>query len=485
MRKIGRGNMLVFFFYHKPLIAWSVQKMKYKNDVLISPGNPPFKSFRPLLLRRERGRFSSSFVGQRLMSVSSFVILLILLFSIQLYAQSYIIKTVITEETEIDQGSDLRISVIESHNLSINNNGAFIFSASLQNTPDGSNPRGIILFSEGEVKLLVKGNSTSSVSEKDFHDVSSPDINDDGTVVFCGTSFLPGEIIKSAIYKLGEDKPVAVISPGDQVQGLDATIKNVDCDGPRQLSLNNNGDIAFNATLSDGRSGLFLFTEEYGIKPVILEGDSLPGFKGSKTLTTWGAVINDKREIAFVETQSGIFLFRQGGIVPIKLPGERAPGTNEMVFWNTHISPITLGNNSEVVFRGDYIVPGGDSNKFKDRRGMGLFLWSEGDTDPLILTGNEVLGIEGRFLIYKGSLTKDAINDQGEIVASLSITKDSSGLYLISDVDIIPVFLTKDNPLGTEKIILTGTAGINNRGDIVFFGRDIQNNDMVFLAIKK
>lgn len=427
---------------------------------------------------------------------STFVFLCI--FEIQLHAQSYKVETIITEETELFPESDLRISTIFGHDLSINNTGDIVFCASLRNTPNGSSPSGIIFFSNGETKLLVKGNRTSTVSEDEFRDVSSPDINDNGTIVFCGTLFLPGDVTSQSIYKIVENNPIPVISFGDSVNGLEATIQSVDCFS-RGLSLNNNGDIAFNATLSNGRRGLFLFTDEGGIEPVILAGDPFSVFKGNEILVFANIpVINDLGEIVFLarfmwtdgirenqtNTASGVFLFSEGVIVPVKLPGAEAPGTNGNVFWDEHISWMTLGNNSEVVYRGDYLIPGGDENVLKDRRGMGLFLWTESDTNPLILTGDIVPETEGRFLFYKGTLTKDAINDQGEIAASFA-TRDKGGVFLISDEDIVPVFLTQNPPAGMEEVIFTGTSAINNRGDIVFFGRDIFNTDKVFLAIKE
>lgn len=240
-------------------------------------------------------------------------------------------------------------------------------------------------------------------------------------------------------------------------------------------------------------------TEE-GIQPIILDGDPFPVVNGNEILVfSHLPVLNDKGEIVFLarflkdegipesldKTVSGVFLYSEGEIIPVKLPGSEAPGTNGMVFWDEHISWVTVSNNSEVVFRGEYIVPGGDKNVLSDRKGVGLFLWSDGNTLPLILTGNEAPDNDNLFRFLKGKLIKNSINDHGEIVASFA-TDGVGGLFLISEGDIIPVVLSKNgNPNHGKRILFTDTTAINNRGDIVFFGEDISGHEGVYMAIKK
>ncbi len=356
---------------------------------------------------------------------------------------------------------------------------------------------GIILVSNDEVKLMVNTVDNRPTSENEFIQLSSPDINDSGTVVFYAMSAPDAtSTFKQKVYKFDEGELTPIVSPGDLVNGLDATIMFVNSSD--RLSLNNNGEVAFNATLSDDSKGIFLFTEE-GIQPVLLEGDQFPVFNGKETLVfAILPIINDKREIVVLarfvkdggdpnnsnDYSSGVFLVREGEIIHVKLPEEEAPGTNGMVFFREHMSWISLGNNSEVVFRGEYMVPGGDSNNMEDRRGSGVFLWSEGDTQPLALTEDRIDGVRGSVLGNPGTLVKNSINDSGEIAASLAMTH-TGGIFLFSNDNIVPAVLAKEIRQKLDTLIFTSTAAINNKGNIVFFGTDILGREGVFQAIKQ
>jgi len=400
-------------------------------------------------------------------------------------AQSYTIKNIQTNDTGFTTKLKfMNPSPTSNGSLFLNNKGEFVFI---------TNGR-LMLYSKGNIKSLANTVQTGFTNKNRYLEISSSNINDNGTVIFTGGVMVDIETIKVAIFKVMGNEVTSIVSSGDAVQGLESTIE--DSHSP---SLNNNGEIAFNATLSDSRSGLFLLTDE-GIQSIILESDPFPVFTGDETLVFADLpVINDKGEIVFLarflkdagspenldNRASGVFLYSEGEIVPVKLPGIEAPGTNGMVFWDEHTSGMTLGNNSEVVFRGEYMIPGGDENTLSDRKGSGLFLWFGGSTFPLILTGNETPGIDTRFLFSRGNLIKNTINDLGEIAVSFA-TGSLGGLFLLSSDEVNPVILSKNGNPDSKKIILfTYTAAINNRGDIVFFGTDITGREGVFLATKE
>ena len=253
--------------------------------------------------------------------------------------------------------------------------------------------------------------------------------------------------------------------------------------------------MAFSATLDDERRGLFVLTED-GIKPILLQEDSFPVFSGDEILEHVDLpVINDKGEIVFRgrfsesskipssinNSSEGVFLFREGEIIPVKLPGQQAPGTNGMVFGQGHSSWIALGNNSEVIYRGSFIKPGKNANDLRSGEGSGLYLWSDGETRILALEGDRIPGAKGSFISSPGILTKNTINDSGDIVLSAATTR-LGGLFLFSGEEITPIVLAQDPPPEIKGVILTSTASINNRGDIVFFGDDILRRTGVFLA---
>lgn len=403
-----------------------------------------------------------------------------------IYAQTYKINTIFRNDTGFT--AELKfsnLSATSNRSLSLNNRGEFVFI---------TNGR-VMHYSKGKIKSLANTVHTGPTGGNKFIDIGSTDINDNGIVIFTGVFMVDIETFEVAIFKVAEnDEIIPIVSFGDAVQGLESTIVD-----SHSSSLNNNDEIAFNANLSNGKHGLFLLTDE-SIQPIILAGDSFPVFTGDETLVFADLpVINDLGEIVFRarflkgggsmqnpdDTVSGVFLYREGRIIPVKLPGIEAPGTNGMVFWNAHTSWMTVANSSDVVFRGEYIIPDGDENSFSDRRGSGLFLWSDGETVPLILTGDEAPGVNGNFLFDRGKLSKDSINDFGEVVASFA-SKYIGGLFLISNDDIIPVVLSKNgNPDPGKRILYTDTAAINNRGDIVFFGEDISGREGVFMAIRE
>ena len=402
-------------------------------------------------------------------------------------AQTYTIKPIVSSRGELFPDSDLIIQSFYVRDLAINNNGDFVFQASFFKTPANSDSFGIFLFSNDELKLLISSPSSLFADDTESIQVSSPDINDNGTVVFFGLSFTDNsKNFKQEIFKFENNEIVPIVSPGDLVNGIDETIANVE--SAFGLSLNNNEEIAFDARLSNGRVGIFVLTEE-GINPILIAGDGATVSGGSNILRPIGnPVVNDKGEVAFIAeflNGIGVVLFSDGEFFPINIPGAEAPGTNGKIFAEDRgVGFYSLGNNSTVVYSEGFIKQGSDSNKRSDRRGSGVFLWSKEKTIPLILTGDRLPETRGFALGHTtGNFGNGSINDSGEIAASL-VTTGLGGLFVLSDNEVIPVLLSKDTRNELESLILPGTAAINNRGDIIFLGTDILGRQSIFLATK-
>ncbi len=351
---------------------------------------------------------------------------------------------------------------------------------------------GVILYSEGKTKVIIKTGDAPPGDKGKLTTISAVDINDNSTIVFIGTTLPEGQTMpQQAIYRVEDGEIVAVVKSGDVVREPRIVVVT-----PYSASLNNNNEIAFDAQLSNGLQGLFLLTDD-GIQSLVISGDQFSVLdQEGKLVFADLPVINDKSEIVFrarilkrggrpghlEDMSSGVFLYSDGDIVPVKLPEGNATGTNDMVFWNEHISWMTLSNNSDVVFRGDFKVPGGDDNKFSDRRGSGMFLWSEGDTKNIVLPFDELSGTGGLVFRYEGSLSKNSINDHGDIVVPILTTKNELGLFMIIDNEITPILLAQNDRFDREnQILFRDSAGINNRKDIAFIGDDIAGRG-VFLA---
>lgn len=272
-----------------------------------------------------------------------------------LYSQSYTIKPVISPNDELIAGTGIKRNIIS---LSMNNRGDIVFYVILKD-----NSKSIFLYSNGLTRLLVKTVFAQTLNENEFLFVGIPDINDNGEIVFYGN--LSG---KSGIYKILDNNISPVIIESDTINGLETTFDNILL--PTAPSINKKGEIAFFSQLSDGKEGIFLFSQ--GItNPVLIEGDQFDILNKTVTLDSVSRpIINDKGEIVFVGGGNfsteistkfkdvGVFLYRNGRIIPVKLPGQEAPGTSGKVFSQFIFNDVRLGNNSEVLYYTDYLAPG-------------------------------------------------------------------------------------------------------------------------------
>ena len=357
---------------------------------------------------------------------------------------------------------------------------------------------GIFLYSEGVTDLLVNSTYSQTLNEMEYTAVSFPDINDKGEIVFSGV--LSG---KSGIFKISDKNIVSLIAEGDSIPDIEPAFEYLfSYEAP---SINNSGEISFKARLSDGRDGIFLFKDGI-INPVLIEGDEFTVLDKSVTLISASTpVINNKGEIAFKGSFStgstkerpdeGIFLYRNGDIIPVKIPGQEAPGTDDIrVFSQSQFNNIALGNNSGVVYYGDYHSPGIEPSPdflFSESE-FGLFLWSETGTIPLALTGDPLPGTDG-FVANSSDnrFMESTINDFGDICAVLAYDT-TWGVFLFSQNKIVPVLLSKYPIPNIVRAFYPNTASINNQGDIVFsaiisekLSNSSVNANAIFLAVKE
>ncbi|MGR3317225.1 MAG: DUF7453 family protein [Candidatus Anammoxibacter sp.] len=422
---------------------------------------------------------------------SLFAVLVLPVFIITLYAQSYTIKVISDTETEIIPGLPLFGQDDGRGNLQINNRGDVLFNVFLS---DGT--LGIMLYSEDKTKLILKSVGAQPINQKAVLFLAASDINDNGEIVFCGN--VSG---KQGIYKLDGDNISPLTVEGDLVSGLEEFTIEDYCGGG-SFSLNNNGEIAFSAIMSDGRNGLFMFTDG-SIKPIAIEGDMFPLLSGSGPLVIATLPnINDKGEVVFRAAVTnltrgfidlGIYLFRDGEIIPVQLEGQNPPDINNKVFIRP--GPPAIGSNSQVLFWATYIRPKFKNPHIEIGSFASMFSWTNGVTTQLILYGNRAfenskdvfISIQG----LEGRLGKSAINDFGEIVSYFNSASHGRGVMLFSGNKAIPVALAKYLGADANKTMsFVSSANINNNGDIVFTGIGTDNLSgqryrAIFLATKE
>ncbi len=395
-----------------------------------------------------------------------------------LHAQSYTIKPIVTYFNEIIPGSRISVRYVNtSGGLSINKNGDVVFPVLLSDQSSA-----IMLFSNDKLEFLIKtkGLSSAPIPDDMFRHVDAPYINDNGITAFFGV--LVKDNLETRIFKKKGDNIFAIAGPGNSIVGLDTTINSLCC--TQSMSINNNGDVAFVANLEDGRYGLFVFTKN-GINPIIVVGGNAVApvtVEGNEILRLFGNVseINDKGEIAFGAELSignsvkglGMLFYRDGEIITIVEPGVEAPGTNGNIF-NGSIIGMALNNNSDVVFRESIVNLRGNSNVPIGRQGIGIFLWHDGETKPLILTGDKIPGTEEKTFEHRstsGFLAKNSINDFGETTIPLGTSEQNIGIFVLTKDEVFPVVFTDEILDGPIDLIQASIAAINNRGDILFEG---------------
>jgi hypothetical protein len=163
---------------------------------------------------------------------------------------------------------------------SINSTGDIAFLESIQPNFD----RGIFVGREGEFTQLVPPDPDVSVQE--------PVLNDAGTVAFqrSFTDEATQEFVEQ-IVKIDPDGALTVIAD---------TRDEFAFFGFRPPSINNDGEVAFHATLDDGTSGIFVGSDPISDR-VIATGDTLDG-STVQSITFCEEGLSDSGELAFVAT---------------------------------------------------------------------------------------------------------------------------------------------------------------------------------------
>lgn len=422
-------------------------------------------------------------MSNKITSLFTFLFILFIQGINYVQAQSYTIKPIFTSETELVPNTGLTGYLSSPDSFYIANNGDILFITSLS---DGT--QGLYLYSNGKLELLVKTVIAQSLNTKEFLAIGDADINDIGEVVFYGN--LSG---KNGIYKIKilENVVLPLVIAGDRVSGLEGTtiedLKGI-------LSINNKGEIVVLVTLSDGRRGFFLFKDNR-IEPFLLAGDKFPVSNGNESMLLPSLpVINDKSEIVFRGAfytdidkefaEQGIFFFREGEFIPVKLGGQIVPGTGGKVFAPSQFTSIALNNNSQIVYAANFLNFDEDGTLLRGDDD-GVFLWSEGETIPLVLPGENTPGTNEVFDEQDIILMKDAINDFGDTAAVLYYDTDKASIFLIADKKIIPVLLD-EYPPPIKRFFRSLAATINNDGNIIFSAGTIAPISLgLYMAIKE
>jgi hypothetical protein len=183
----------------------------------------------------------------------------------------------------------------------------------------GSASGGLFVDAAGvDSALVLVGDTAPGTGGGTFADFLVPEVNASGVVVFL--SNVSGSTATGGIFRHADGSVDAVVVENDAAPGTGggtyATLTSL-------AALNEFGDIVFSAAIAGGTTdaGLFRFDAATGqIAPVALFGESAPG-SGGATFAQFGYVdVNDPGQIAFQATlsdgNSGLFLASPSTPVP-------------------------------------------------------------------------------------------------------------------------------------------------------------------------
>lgn len=269
-----------------------------------------------------------------------------------------------------------------------------------------STPRGEGIFrgSGGAVTLIA---GTRNVGDFDFVN-ASPSINSSGRVAFIGERIVGGNFI-DGVYA-GSGGAVGAI--------YDTTSAFSDFTG--NPSLNDNGTVAFLATLNNGAGGLFvgnggafqtaaddsgIFTSVFGFSDPSLNA------RGDVAFT---AGLNPDPNDPTGSVRTGVFLY-ENGVLQTVLEGDFSQIAS--------LSDVSLNNNGDVAF-----VLSPDFTQQVLLTGADLL------NDRVIGTGDLLLGRTITSLTF----SREGFNDNGQLAFTALFDDGTSGVFLASPLAAVP-----------------------------------------------
>jgi len=259
---------------------------------------------------------------------------------------------------------------------------------------------------------------------KDQTSLSYPYINDSGDIAFCARLSEGG----AGIFTQTD----AVALPGDIIDGKTIDIFYGTTTSP---AINNSGIIVFKAGYPGGY-GIFTQSDAVALQGDMIGGKIITAFSGLPT-------INDSGIVAFrAKFSGGSGIFTQSDAVA--LPGDTIGGKTLTGFSEIPIAIASVNDSGVVTFRGEF------------SGGSGIFTQSHAFALPGDTIGGKIL---------TGLFGSPSINNLGDIAFS-ALFSGGAGIFTQSGA----VALTGDT-IGGETINgfpFASTPSINDYGDVVF-----------------
>lgn len=245
-------------------------------------------------------------------------------------------------------------------------------------------------------------------------------------------------------------------------------------------SVNNLGEIAFQARLSDGRTGIFKLSHGQ-ISAIALSGQSMAGSPGLSFGQMGWPVINDSSAIAFIASiqgstpnLQGLFVVSGASVNKVFDTVTTIPGTSDQA--SRGIQNPQLNNNGEMAITA-YLASGTTailkfsngvvSSVIPDAQSQSFSLNNKGDI--------AFLGGDGGIHLFSGGINQLVIQSGQTVPNTTLVLNDLSGPGMNNEGDL--VFVTNNTPIGLFSRIWQPNALIRWRNGTL--ERIVSANDPV------
>ena len=373
-------------------------------------------------------------------------------------------------------------------------------------------PSGLFLLSQGGITKIA-GRNAAAPGGNTFLTFSSPSINQSGQVVFTAT--LSGGRRGIFLASGGTISQVARTGTPAPTGGTFFTFL-------QGASLNDSGQVAFSALVNGaGRSGVFLYSDGQITLPV----PNFTSVPGGTLANAQFVSLNNAGQIAFVgqtfqqQPRLGVYLFSNGSVSAVMLPGEVSPEGNSF----TQGVSTAISTQGLVAFLGrtdnslstiysfadnqlTRIAGQGDSFPGAARvrsaspfaltdqgqtlllagtfpGGTGLFIGSaDGDSDPALVI-HQSQALPGGGVLFN-ILNGFTMNNSTQVVFDASSTNLTSQIVLESGGTLSKIALggigVGDPAPGGSTFFNFGSPFINDPGQIIFPGATFQGTVPMF-----
>jgi len=355
-----------------------------------------------------------------------------------------------------------------------NSRGETAFVSGLTAPFSNGGRQNVAVFSNAGVNGLMQVSSESDVvpgaaAGVGFHRFANPMLNDNGEIALHVNLDGGAEInaLNRGAIAVGtaNDGLRVVLRNGDRAPNTESGVTVTSLGVPDNLlsfpdagfppvDLNNNGQVAFRASLVGGRAGPTSFSRDYaiytgkdseGLRLVARTGDTAPGFRRPFD-TIHNPVINDSGHAAFAaktqvgDTMSDDAIFSEGGGDGLRLvarEGDLAPGTS-LTFGDFSLAQPVLNDRGQLAFMA--ILSNFSELGIFAQNSMGelqLIARTGGQIDvsddPLVTDLRTISGLRsGQGLFFSG-----AFNNRGQLAFTANFTDGTSGIF-VSDLVAVP-----------------------------------------------